>query len=179
MADFARFLPLSQRRADDESEVTADRRAQVAALLDEAARILGDADPGRAAEFLDATGLRQGGDLTAAAAAVRAGRRRSIRDLVRTTRALLVLADGLGTTAQLPPAVSGAVALYQATSGPFDRRTVVRGHTVRASDQDWAFGRGPVLEGSADAVLRFLLALSDDPPRPAVAASDPETTVEG
>lgn len=181
MADFARFLPLSQRRTGDESSVTTDRRAQIADLVDAAARMPAvAADPELARAFLADAGIpAEDPDLRATAERVRSGPRRRIRDLARTTRALLVLADRTGTTVSIPPPVAGAVALYRTTNGPFDRRAVVRGHTVRAVDQEWSFGSGPVLEASAEQVLRFLLALSDIPPRPPVARSEPETTVEG
>ncbi|MCX6502032.1 MAG: hypothetical protein NT132_06450, partial [Microbacterium sp.] len=114
MADFAQHLPLSQRRGGDESGVSADRRADIADLLEEAARLLADAphapeaphapnaphaphapdaqnapdspDPAALARtFLADAALRlDTDDLAAAAAAVRAGRRRRIRDLSRT-----------------------------------------------------------------------------------------------
>lgn len=226
MADFAQHLPLSGRRGGDESGVSADRRAAIADLIDEAARLLSgapaavdaetaapeapdaaetapaavdadatapeatDADAAGAAvratpdadaarTFLTATGLRlDTDDLAAAAASVRDGRRRRIRDLSRTLRALLVLADARGVPAAVAPPIAGAVALFAATTAPFDRRAVVKGHTVRATDQDWSFGRGPVLAGTADTILRFLLTLSDVPPRRAAATRDPAATVE-
>ena len=61
----------------------------------------------------------------------------------------------------------GVVALYMATSAPLERRAVVAGHAIRATDADWQFGRGPVLEGTAMAIVRFLVGLSDVPPQPA------------
>jgi hypothetical protein len=192
MADFAKHLPLSQRTAGDESGVSADRRAAIADLIDEAASLLARADAsdpdavgsdvraGVTRGFLADAALRlDADDLTGAAAAVRAGKRRSVRELSRTLRALLRLADTLGERATLSPLSAGSVALYAATSAPFDRRAVVRGHTLRATDQDWSFGRGPVLEASAEGILRFLLALSDEPPRRPADPEAPAATVEG
>ncbi len=42
----------------------------------------------------------------------------------------------------------------------------MKGHTVRATDADWAFGTGPVLEGTGRAIAAFLLGVTDTPPRP-------------
>ncbi len=181
MADFARHLPLSQRRAGDETDVRSDRRHQVADLLDAAAAVLGpNAGRDDVRRFLADTGLRiEGDDPAIAADTVRSGRRCTVRDLARTVRALYVAADAVGAHVTVPAPVAGAVALYAATGGAsFDRRAVVRGHTVRATDQDWAFGQGPALQGTAEGIVRFLLALSDDPPRRPAAASGPAATVE-
>lgn len=178
MADFARYLPLSNRSRADEAGVTSDRRTAIADAVDEVVRLLAattddDAvDCARARRFLDESGLGTGAtggtidDLRKIAALIRTGRRRNTRLLVRTVRALLVLGDGLGKTPRLDPAVSGAVALSAAGYASFDRRAVLRGHTVRASDEGWAFGNGPVLEGTGRSILRFVLALDDVPPQP-------------
>jgi hypothetical protein len=104
--------------------------------------------------------------LRAIAARVRDGRRRSIRSLSAAVRALLILARELRRDPRLDPLIAGAAALYAAGSAPADRRAVIRGHTVRATDAEWAFGQGPVLEGTATAIAAFLLGVSDDPPRP-------------
>ncbi|MEV7694142.1 hypothetical protein AB0N73_12540 [Microbacterium sp. NPDC089189] len=177
MADVARHLPLSNRPRGDESAVDADRRQALAAVLDEAARLLDAATPdhavhcSRARRFLVEAGLGTGAaggspdDLVRLAETVRTGRRRSIRLLTRAVRALLVLGDSLSETPRLDPAVSGSVALYAATTAPFDRRAALRGHAVRASDEGWEFGLGPVLEATGRTILRFVLALDDEPPR--------------
>ena len=86
--------------------------------------------------------------------------------LTRVIRALLVLGDALAVTPRVAAGVSGAVALYAATTAPFDRRAALRGHTVRASDEEWEFGRGPVITDTGRAILRFVLALDDVAPRP-------------
>ena len=56
--------------------------------------------------------------------------------------------------------------LWGATSGPFDRRVVLSGHTIRATDADWEFGHGPVLAGTALEIAAFVLGVSDVPPQP-------------
>lgn len=68
---------------------------------------------------------------------------------------------------------AGAVALYAQGAGPFERRAVVAGHTIRATDADWAFGNGPVLEGTSLQIVGFLLGVTDDPPRPPHTGSSP------
>ncbi len=171
MPDFARFLPLSNRPRHDETAVTGDRRHECAALLTEAARI-DAANPGDPADlwrFATDTGLEPIGpddplDLTALAARVTDGRRRGIRELSRTLHALLIFAAARGTRPAVDPYTSGAVALYAATSGPFDRRAVIKGNTVRADDADWSFGSGPVREAPSIEIAAFLLGASDTPP---------------
>ncbi|GLI27430.1 hypothetical protein ARHIZOSPH14_16720 [Agromyces rhizosphaerae] len=181
MADFARFLPLSQRPRVDESSVTSDRRAQVAEVVDQVAAVAARTDaPGtRIARFIDEAGLRPSdpapaptpAGLHAFAAELRDGGRQPIRSLARTVRAALAFGRESDTTVELSELVSGSVALYAATSAPHDRRAVIAHHTLRASDAEWAFGHGPVLTAPAVAILEFLLGLSDDPPKPAPAAS--------
>lgn len=184
MADFSRFLPLSLRPRGAEDGVTSDRRAALADLIDQAAELVATAGRGRAlfAEaFVDEARLRDAYDdlsaggspvtLADLAAAVRAGRRRSIRALTSGARALLLLARDLDAPAHLDPVTAGAIALHLAASAPYDRRAVVRGRTVRATDADWSFGHGPTLEGTATGIAAFLLGVSDDPPKPPL--SDP------
>lgn len=169
MPDFARYLPLSNRSRVDESDVTSDRRAQLADTVAEAARLLGTdaaaqerfaADAGLARELADA------GDLAALAAALRAGRPRRIRALADAVRALLAASAARQEPVALAPAIAGSVALWAAGATTWDRRAVVKGHTIRATDADWAFGTGPVLEGTAQGIAAFLLGVSDTPPRP-------------
>lgn len=178
MADFLGRLPLSNRARRDESAVTGDRRTAIGDALDEAARLLAESASdeaehcARARRFLEEAGLGTGAaggtpdDLRALAGAVRQGRKRSIRMLTRVVRALLVLGDSLTTPPRIDASVSGAVALYAATTAPFDRRAALRGYTVRASDEDWEFGHGPVITDTGRAILRFVLALDDTAPRP-------------
>jgi hypothetical protein len=175
--DVSRFLPLSNRPHDDESAVTSDRRAAIAELVDEARRLTASASPELARLLTDdfirdarlIPDARAAGstDLTALAAAVRDGKRRRTGTLVRAVRALLVLGDQLSVAPRISGLTLGTVALYLATSAPLERRAVVMGHAIRATDADWQFGRGPVLEGPALQIVRFLIGLSNTPPRPA------------
>jgi len=178
MVDVGRFLPLSNRPHDDESAVTSDRRAAIAEVIDEAGRLTASASPELArlltGDFVrdarlttDASASSPAGDLPALAAAVRSGKRRRTGTLVRAVRALLVLGDQLDLKPRIGGLTLGVVALYLATSAPLERRAVVAGHAIRATDADWQFGRGPVLEGSALQIVRFLIGLSDTPPQPA------------
>jgi hypothetical protein len=178
MVDFARFLPLSNRPHDDESAVTSDRRAAIAAIVEDAARLTASASPDRAdalaAEFARAARLADAGaaefgaiDLPRLAATIREGKRRRTGALVHAVRALLVLGDELGRQPRIEDLTLGTVALYMATSAPLERRAVVAGHAIRATDADWGFGRGPALEGTQAEIVRFLLGLSDAAPKPA------------
>ena len=107
-------------------------------------------------------------DLPWLATAIRSGKRRRTAAMVRVLRALLVLADAVGQPPRVPDLTLGAAALYLATTAPLERRAVVAGHALRATDADWEFGRGPVLEGTALEIVRFLSGLSDvAPQRPA------------
>ncbi|WP_295572570.1 hypothetical protein [uncultured Microbacterium sp.] len=163
MADLSRHLPLSNRPYTDESSVTGDWRRAVADVVAAAAHLTGDPDQLRgflvdaklAAEFPAASPAD-------VAAAIRSGRRRRIAELADATRALLRLAGD--REVGLDPTTSGAVALYGATRAPFDRRAVLTGSTVHATDADWSFGRGPLREATARQILAFVLELGDEPP---------------
>ncbi|MDQ7876466.1 hypothetical protein Q9R08_00610 [Microbacterium sp. QXD-8] len=175
--DLARYLPLSQRGRDDESGVTGDRRVELAALVRGAQRLATIADASQrddlARAFAGDAGLLalasrpdfSASDLDGLAAQIEAGPRRKIPDLQRTVRALLQLADAVGGDARVAPLTLGAVALQASITAPFDRRAAISGHTVVAVDADWSIGRGPELRGSAEGIVRFLLGLSDIPPR--------------
>lgn len=175
--DISRYLPLSNRPHDDESSVTGDWRAALADVVAEAARLTREAgtsarDPrvGGFARDARLIGSRDPAPESAAqlagmADAIRCGPRRRAKSLVFAVRALLVLGDELGVQPLVSARTLGAVALHGATSASFDRRAAVSGHTIRAVDADWSFGHGPVLEGSARGIVRFLFGLSDEPPR--------------
>lgn len=170
MADFARFLPLSNRPRDDESDVTSDRRAALADVIAQAA-LLSAPSAERdelAASFVERARLRKDAegveDLAALATAVRTGPKRGIRSLADGVRALLLLAEEVGAEPVLNDIVTGSVALWGTTSGPFDRRAVLSGHTIRAVDADWAFGSGPELRGTALGIVAFVLGVSDVAP---------------
>ena len=51
---------------------------------------------------------------------------------------------------------SGAVALARGLSGPVGARAVTRERTLVATDADWTVGRGPAIEGTAEAIVLFL-----------------------
>lgn len=175
MSDLAGYLPFSNRPRRDEAHVTSDRRLAVAQLVDDAARFTaGRADAAvLAGAFLHTSGLSEDAPpegtsserLAATAVAVRGGRKRSIRVLSRTVEALLRLAVEVDAEPVLAADVSGAVALARAGTAPFDRRAAISGHTVRATDAGWEFGRGPVLEAPALVIVAFLLGVADEPPR--------------
>lgn len=178
MADLSRHLPLSQRSAHDERHVTSDRTSQLADVVEEAARLIDTEDPSlraqRAAGFLRQARLdrRRDGlattDLRAIARRVRGGRKRSVRALAFAVRALLHTAASGDAEPKLDAGIWGAAALWGATSAPLARRAVVRGHTIQATDAEWSFGRGPVLQGRAIDIAAFLLGASERPPiRPA------------
>jgi hypothetical protein len=178
MSGFARFLPLSQRERSDESSVTTDRRAALAAVVESAADALtGTPDAAEnAGRFVagarldrDATaepGADPVAELRALAERVRTGGRRGDRALADAVRALLRVPATDAHPVALDPLTAGMVSLYAATSGPSDRRAVVRGRTVRATDAEWSFGAGPVLEATSREIAAFLLGVSDDPPHP-------------
>lgn len=174
--DFARYLPLSQRRAGDESKVTGDRRAEIAAVVREAHRLILSAPEqerdARARTFADTAGFvlpeppaDAADTLPEVASAVEAGDRRKVADLERAVRAVLLLGDAVDQSARVAPLTLGAVAMYASTTAPFDRRAAISGHTVVAVDGDWQLGQGPQLHGTAEGIVRFLTGLSDVPPR--------------
>ncbi|RXZ48851.1 hypothetical protein ESP57_07670 [Agromyces fucosus] len=198
MADFMRYLPLSQGDRARESDVSSDWRDATADVIDRAAVLLEaaelDDDAGtRLAEgFLESVSTRRHpapGPTTASdaatpdsahpaaaapadrlrgfAVAIRLGRPARISFLSRAVAAHLMLAHEVGTAPALPERTSGAVALYLAAKAPTPIRAVINGHTLRASDADWEFGHGPVLEQAAIPMLEFLLGRSLEAPRPA------------
>lgn len=176
--DFARYLPLSRRGEEDESRVSSDRRREVADVAREALRLLRALPDGardeRARRFFADAGLTRGEDVPhegaddfdTVVAGIETGPRRSVAQLAQSVRATLVLADEVGTRAAISPMTLGAVALHVSARAPFDRRAVIRGHTVVATDADWRIGRGPHLRAPAEQIVRFLLGLSDRPPQP-------------
>ncbi|WP_426323251.1 hypothetical protein [Microbacterium sp. E-13] len=177
--DFARYLPLSQRRAEDETKVTGDRRAEIAAVVREAHRLILSTPPdeqdARARTFAANAGLvlpeppaHLAEALLELAGSIEAGERRKIADLERAVRALLLLSDAVGESCHVAPLTLGAVAMYASTTAPFDRRAAISGHAVVAVDGDWRLGQGPELQGTAEGIVRFLIGLSDIPPRPPV-----------
>lgn len=166
--DLSRYLPLSNRPRADESGVSTDERTAIADVVTEAARVLA-LRPRLQAAFIAEAGLAGGAssDLLVIAETVRTGPRRRTRDLVRVVRALLAQSATAGVEPSVAPLVLGRVALHASTTASFDRRAVISGRTIRATDAEWQFGHGPALEDSALAITRFLLGLTDRAPQPA------------
>ena len=87
------------------------------------------------------------------------------RQRARAVAAYLLLARDVGAAPALPERTSGAVALYLAAKAPTPIRAVISGHALRASDADWEFGHGPVLEQQAIPMIEFLLGRGTTAPR--------------
>jgi hypothetical protein len=150
MSDLWRELPLSGRARVDESGVGGGWRAELEAVREAASRALAShPDAVAAAEFEVALRTPR---------PRRGGRPRAVKlaELDRAVYAYLDLCARLGVEPQLPPRASGAVALGRAAAAPTEIRAVIAGHTLHATDADWSFGRGPVLEDTAVALLEFL-----------------------
>ncbi|HEX7835286.1 MAG TPA: maleylpyruvate isomerase family mycothiol-dependent enzyme, partial [Pseudolysinimonas sp.] len=94
--------------------------------------------------------------LASAAAAVPPGRRVRIASLGAVLIEALELAELSGGSLTVDPVTSGAVALDRSLRAPHALRAVIRDRTVRAVDADWEFGTGPVLTGTASAIVLFL-----------------------
>jgi len=56
----------------------------------------------------------------------------------------------------IDPLASGAVALARGLGGPIGARAVTRERTLVATDAEWSVGRGPAIEGTAEAIVLFL-----------------------
>ena len=134
-----------------------------------------EADPGTEPEPDAVTGAAAPSPadrLRAAAVLARNSRAVPVRVLARSVAAYLTLAREIDATPMLASRTSGAVALYLAAKAPTPIRAVIGGHTLRAPDADWDFGRGPVLEADAVPMLEFLLGRSNTAPHPAPPAAD-------
>ena len=186
-----RYLPLSQGDRGRESDVSSDWRDATADVIDRAADLLEVADldaptgdrlaerfvesvstrrhpaPGRSTDDDAASASPSAPErLRAFAVAIRLGRPARVSLLSRAVAAHLLLAHEIGAEPALPERTSGAVALYLAAKAPTPIRAVISGHTLRASDADWEFGHGPVLEQPAIPMLEFLLGRGLEAPRP-------------
>ncbi|MGN6272080.1 MAG: hypothetical protein ACTHMQ_03220 [Protaetiibacter sp.] len=160
MSDLWRELPLSGRARVDESGVDGGWHAELAAVRDAARQAL-EAHPDAAAGEAFEVALRTPRPR-------RDGRARAVKlaELDRAVYAYLDLCTRLGVEPQLPPRAAGAVALGRAAAAPTEIRAVIAGHTLRATDAGWDFGRGPVLEDTAVELLRFLRGESLRAPHP-------------
>ncbi|GAA1767199.1 hypothetical protein [Agromyces humatus] len=151
---------LTFAESEPQAEPDADAHADVASAAD------ADAHPGSSAHT-PADRLRVAAIFARNAHAV------PVRVLARTVAAYLSLAHEIGAAPTIAPRTSGAVALYLAAKAPTPIRAVIKGHTLRARDADWDFGRGPVLETDAVPMLEFLLGRSDSAPRSAPPPAPP------
>ncbi len=169
MSDFLRYLPLSQHDGSD-ATVSSDRREQLAVVVEsmlELSERSSAFDLDRSLRQTRLSGLwrEAGGDGQRLLDLVR-DHRRSVRDLASVVTGALSEASRAGEALSLDTTTAGVVALYASGAGAFERRAVISGHTVRATDATWEFGSGPVLEAPATHIAAFLLGVSEDPPRP-------------
>lgn len=160
--DVVRHLPLSQNDRSADAAVP-DRRLLAAELVE--AVIAPTASTQEAKEFLRDAGTKAESP-DAFAHALRTASRLPSAALVRIVRAGLVITDAHDTSADINPRLVGAAAFAASTTAPADRRAAISGLTVTASDAGWSFGAGPIAAAPALDILRFLVGLSDTPPRP-------------
>jgi hypothetical protein len=160
MSDLWRELPLSGRRHVDESGVGGGWRTELDAVREAASQALATHPDAEAADAFEAA-LRTPRPR-------RDGRARPVKlaELDRAVYAYLDLCARLEVAPQLPPRASGAVALGRAAAARTSIRAVIAGHTLRASDAGWEFGRGPALEETAVGLLEFLRGRTLRAPRP-------------
>ncbi|WP_348789270.1 hypothetical protein [Leifsonia sp. NPDC080035] len=192
MADFARYLPLSQRPDVDESGVSNDWRALTAerieglvaraaspspadrALLAQLATRLSGTRFGRFARTVgisDYPEAEREEDAEAALATLRevaAARRRGagphgIAELVDVVRTE-ARCHSLGPVPALEPMVAGSVALFALTRAPLSVRAAVADRTLVPVDAPWRLGHGPELRTRTADILDFLLDAGPVPP---------------
>lgn len=87
--------------------------------------------------------------------------------LAEAVIAALDVSASLGVAIAVPERACGAVALRRALEAPTEIKAVTRGRTLAATDADWSFGHGPVLQGTSAEILLFLYGRSDTAPSPA------------
>lgn len=184
VSDLAHELPLFGRPPVDESAVTSDWKGALADVIHQAAAIAAveGAPACAASSFVRDAGLAKhpaAPDLGRLETAIRAGKPQRVRALSRAVTALLALARSADIAVEVAPRTAGAVSLHRTGAAPLPIRAVIAGHTLRATDADWSFGRGPVLQGTSMGLLSFLCGLSNDAPRrapaPGTAAPAPGT----
>ena len=108
--------------------------------------------------------------LAALASARRSGSgSRGIADLVDVVRVELSLVTGV----DLPPRVSGAIAMERMQRAPLPIRAAIRGRSLAATDAGWELGLGPAVRAPAEVLLRFLLGLGPFPEAPPPEAPGP------
>ncbi|NQX13115.1 hypothetical protein HQQ80_15910 [Microbacteriaceae bacterium VKM Ac-2855] len=191
MADFSRYLPLSQRAQVDESGVSNDWRPFVAQRLvrlasndaawDAPARgggtvgsvlsaLIDRLGSSRRQRFAARLGV--GADAAElepatarAALASFASQRASGTGPHGVAELVAVVAAELavGGGIGLPARVSGAVALHLSLAAPLPIRAAIRDRALIASDAGWRFGTGTPLEAPAEELLAFLCGLAPLP----------------
>ncbi|KQM82368.1 maleylpyruvate isomerase family mycothiol-dependent enzyme [Agromyces sp. Leaf222] len=134
-----------------------------AAELAIARRTAASVDASPAALVMDLTRLRDAAAAGSGGDAVQTG----IGALAEAVIAAVDVAASLDVPIAVPERASGAVALRRALEAPTEIKAVTRGCTLAATDADWSFGHGPVLQGTAAEILLFLYGRSDTAPRPA------------
>jgi Mycothiol maleylpyruvate isomerase N-terminal domain. len=199
MADFAKYLPLSQRPKIDGTGVTAHGDAAIGGILVGIAGMLDELTAeqwespslcegwrvrdvaghlvwrvGSSTGQMLSTGLRAYvgkhinpmramDELSARAAEA------SYATLVAELRHIAALKlsgsgrHGLG----IDGTVTGAVARGRTLILPLEKKEVLRRRTLVATDADWRVGRGPEIQGRADAIVLFLFGRA---PLPAASA---------
>lgn len=85
-----------------------------------------------------------------------ARRHRSVADLSEAVVAAFDIGMANGAPVGIDGATSGAAAFAGVMRAPTPIRGVIRGRTLHASDAGWKIGTGPVLAGTAQAIVLFL-----------------------
>lgn len=192
MADFARYLPLSQRPDVDESAVSNDWRALTAerieglvarasspspadrSLLAQLAVRLSGTRLGRLARTVgigddpDQEGADDAEATLATLREVAAARRRGsgprgIAELVDVVRTE-ARCHSLGPVPALEPMVAGSVALFALTRAPLSVRAAVADRSLVPVDAPWRLGHGQELRTRTADILDFLLDAGPVPP---------------
>jgi hypothetical protein len=173
MDDFSRYLPLSQRKHRDESDVTGDRTALISSTLQTLAAVVQRLDSEAwervASDVADLSGRPSTSPADAAAALLERAdspvRRRSNRELESIVVAAYDVARSADIDLALDPLASGAVAVAAAARSGGAIRSILRTSTFVATDADWRVGSGPVVDAPASAIVLFLYGRGDVPGR--------------
>ncbi|MCX7521226.1 maleylpyruvate isomerase family mycothiol-dependent enzyme [Microbacterium sp. STN6] len=95
--------------------------------------------------------------IRAIAVARRSGEgRRGITELTEVVVHGFDMASPLGIDLGVDGTVTGAVALRRSLLLPAGVRQVIRRRTLNATDAGWQLGRGPQIDGTAEAIVLFL-----------------------
>ncbi|MFF2370856.1 maleylpyruvate isomerase family mycothiol-dependent enzyme [Agromyces sp. NPDC058110] len=142
-----------------------------AALLARLARLRASAASAAGGAAAGGAGAGSAGDVTAHGAPSPASNGETLQtgigSLAEAVIAALDVSASLGVPIPVPERACGAVALRRALEAPTEIKAVTRGRTLAATDAEWSFGHGPVLQGTSAEILLFLYGRSDTAPRPA------------